>query len=398
MPRIALFALLAMLACVLVQDARGQDEAHLPGDPAGSTDWLNSVPSSPGGGWNGAAVTDNRATCIGPFDWIGRCCPPLLYRTPLETTYVTVDAVAFRRDWASNQWMATVGDPTTIALTTHDLEIVHQPGMRVVVGRWLDECSAVEASFLGLLRWDQRSAVQNEDTNALGTAGDLFSPFTYFGDPAEVGFDYNYYASIRLVSDFNNAELNLRHRMAMPPSCVSATALVGFRYINIDEQFSYLTESLEPVADGSLDTANVSTSNSLYGFQAGFSISMQFEPRFWIDLEAKFLLMRNGARQRSVYEFGPLAGPVASTITGSRSQGRATLGTDLAITGQWQCTPHIIFRFGYQGIFLDGLALAAENFTRNAPLMPMMVNDPTELDYEGHLAFHGPFGGVTVTW
>jgi hypothetical protein len=54
-----------------------------------------------------------------------------------------------------------------------------------------------------------------------------------------------------------------------------------------------------------------------------------------------------------------------------------------------------VARFGYQGIFIDGLALGSDNFLRN---VPNMTTDPSELAKDGHLAYHGPFAGATLTW
>ncbi len=236
--------------------------------------------------------------------------------------------------------------------------------------------------------------MRNDTDNAFGVPGNMFSPFSNFGDPAVVGLDYNQLASIRSVSDFNSAELNLRQRLPVPASCVQATALFGLRYVNIGEQFQYRTQSLVPVGVGATNAVDVSTGNSMFGVQAGGKVSMQFERRVWIDFEVKFLLLHNSASQQTDYTYGPIGGP-DSTITGAHSQGLVTLGTDLAITGMWQFTPWLVGQLGYQGIFLDGLALASNNFTQNAPLMTIA---PTELSYNGHLAFHGPFAGLTATW
>ena len=76
---------------------------------------------------------------------------------------------------------------------------------------------AIEASFLGLLQWDESRAVRDSTVNSQGTAGNLFSPLTNFGNPPQVGLDFNTLASLRIISQFNNGELNLRQRLNTSP-------------------------------------------------------------------------------------------------------------------------------------------------------------------------------------
>ena len=44
---------------------------------------------------------------------------------------------------------------------------------------------------------------------------------------------------------------------------------------------------------------------------------------------------------------------------------------------------------------MEGVALGANNFTQNARNAPI---DPSELSNDGHMTFHGPFTGLTITW
>ena len=343
---------------------------------------------------DGYPVSSLRIPGVDPFGLMWPCIEPFIFESPLNTTYVTADMVAFRRDWQELQTFATLDTPTNAVLGTHDLPFVFQPGLRLLAGRRLNDWFAIEASYLGLLDWNEIRAVRNETVNALGTDGNLFSPFSNFGDPPLVGFDYNFFSSIKIVSTFHNAEINLRQRLATPPSCLQATALWGLRYINIHDDFSYRTQSAEPTPGGTNTAVDVEATNSLFGVQVGASVEFQFERNWWLMFEAKGMLLANSSSQTTDYTVGPLAGP-DTTVSGTRSQGRATLGGDLAAVVEWKVTPAIVARFGYQGIFLDGLALGSDNFLRN---IANMTTDPNELSDEGHLAYQGPFAGVTVTW
>jgi putative beta barrel porin BBP7 len=344
----------------------------------------NGLDIGPGGG-------PARAPWYSPS---GLCFQPLLYASPLETTYVTADLIAFRRDWQTRQVFATLNNSTNIALSIGDLEIAYQPGLRVLAGRRLNDCFAVEGSFLGLLQWDETRTRLDNTPNSQGTTGNLFSPFSNFGVPPVVGFDFNDLASIRLNSQFNNAELNLRQRLVTQPSLMQASALYGFRYMNVRETFDYRTASLAPIGPGTAIAVETNTRNNLWGLQAGGTLEFRIEPRFWLNFELKGILSYNNASQQTDFTAGPLAGPGVTT-SGSNDRGRITLGGDVSATAIWKFTPRIVGRAGYQGIFIDGLALAADNFHRN---LQFMSTSPSDITRNSHLAFHGPFAGVTVTW
>jgi len=343
---------------------------------------------------DGYPVSSLRLPGVDPFGLAWPCIEPFIFESPLNQTYVSADMLAFRRDWQSSQPFATLDTPNNPVLGTHDLPFVFQPGLKLLVGRRMNDWIALEGVYLGLLNWNETREVRDTTQNSLGTDGNLFSPFSKFGDPPIVGFDYNNLASISIVSTFHNAEINLRQRLGTPPSCLQASALWGLRYINIQDRFSYRTQSFEPTPGGTATAIDVNTSNNLFGVQVGMAVEFQIERRCWLMFEAKGMLMSNTASQETSYAAGPLAGPDV-TVTGSRSQGRAMLGADLAATLEWKITRGIIARFGYQGIFLDGLALGSNNFLRN---LAGISTNPNELSDDGHLGYQGPFAGVTVTW
>jgi hypothetical protein len=373
MPRIALISAL-LVALAGWTTAWAQTNAGYP------TNW-----SQPGRG---------PSTPDGWFPQGGTCYQPMPYQSPLETTYVTTDVVAFRRDWQASQSFATLNTPTNGVLGTHDLDFVNQPGLRVLAGRRFNDCLAIEASFLGLLQWDETRAVRDLTVNSQGTAGNLFSPLTNFGRPAQVGLDFNTSASIRILSQFNGGELNLRQRLNTTPSIMQASALYGIRYLNAHERLEYRTRSLSPAPVGTDNAVDVVARNSMFGVQIGGAVEFRVEPRCWLSFEAKGIMLGNDAGQQTQYTVGPIGGPSA-TINGQHAQERVAFATDLAATAVWKFTPAIVGRVGYQGILVDGLALASDNFTRNAPFM---TTAPTQISNSGHLAFHGPFTGVTVTW
>jgi hypothetical protein len=302
--------------------------------------------------------------------------------------------VAFRRDGQPSQAMASLNTPTHTVLGTNDLAFVNQPGLHLLAGRRLNNVFAIEGNFLGLLKWDESRAVQNSTLNSQGTLGNLFSPLSHFGQPAQVGIDYNNFASIHTISELNTAELNIRQRLETPPSLMQASGLYGFRYINIHERFEFRSRSLSPAPSGTNNAVDVVTQNGLFGFQAGGTLEFRIEPRGWVNFEAKGILCQNNASQATQYTFGPAAGPT-STVDSGAAKGRVALGVDVAGSFVWQFTPSIVGRVGYQALIVDGLALASDNFSRNATFIP---TGTTDVFRTGSLVYHGPFTGVTVTW
>jgi hypothetical protein len=329
-----------------------------------------------------------------PLPTLGLCDQLLVYQSPVDTMYFRTEAVAFQRDWQASQPMATLGNPTNVVLSTHDLQFTMQPGLSVLLGRRLNNVFALEGGFIGLLSWNESRTVQNSTINSQGTAGNLFSPFTHFGNPAQVGLDYNTFSSIRTATDFNTAELNIRQRFFTPPSILQASGVYGFRYINIHDRFEYRTRSLSPSPAGSDNAVDVVANNGLFGVQAGGTLEFQIEPRGWINFEAKGIMCRNGAREEMQYTVGPIAGP-GTTVNTDQTKGRMALGADVQGSVVWKFTPAIVGRAGYQCIFIDGLVLGSDNFGHNAPLI---TTGHTDVVSTGNLAFHGPFAGLTVTW
>lgn len=332
------------------------------------------------------ACYSNRYGC-GPF-------LPAFYEPSLQRTYVTADFVGFLRDRQPNHVFATADGSTHDVFDTKNLDFVMQPGLRLLVGRRFAECWAIEASYLGLFQWDEQNAIRNVTPNIHGTNGNLFSPLTNFGSPAQIGLDFNNLVAARLRSQFDNAEINFRQTLYSTPPAMQITALYGFRYINLREKLNFHSESSVPIPTGTQNTVDVSAGNNLYGLQMGGMFDLMLHRRAWLNIEAKGMLFRNSQNQSTDYTFGPIGGGT-TTFSGALSQARACVGADISVTLVWAFSPSLLGRVGYQGIFLDGLSLAADNFARNAPFL---TTGPTQLSRDGHLTFQGPFAGFTLTW
>lgn len=335
----------------------------------------------PNGDWANPFVQDEPLT------------PPTPYQPPTQTFYVVSDFVGFSR--LSPTATFARANRTTTVLSGDDLEYAIAPGLRGILGVRLTDYYALEVGYLGLFDFNEQESVRSPDLNTFQTQGNLFSPFTNFGNPAQPGLDFNNFVSVASETQFNTGELNVRRRWDLPSSGFQATGIWGLRYMSLADRFSYRSRSAVPVPNGSAVADDVNAYNRMFGTQLGGALEMHIERRAWINLEAKGLMLSNAAEQNTQFSTGPQFGPPTQTITGTGSQRRLCLGVDVQASLSWRFSPAIVGRVGYQAIFLEGVALGSDNFEKN---LSNVAVDPSELVSDSRMTFHGPFTGLTVTW
>jgi hypothetical protein len=320
---------------------------------------------------------------------------PKPYESPLGRAYFVTDVVGFERDSSSDNAVAALNG--TVVLDADDIDFVHQPGVRALVGIRLNNFVAVEASYLGLLDWDESETIRNASPGLAGIPGDLDSPLSNFGIPVSVvGLDFNHQISERVITTFNTAELNLRRRLPMPYCTTQMTGLAGVRYMQIDDEFQFRSRSFLPLFFGAAQAVDVQAENRLIGPQLGGALELHIERRAWLNLEAKGAMLYNEAQQATTYTAGTLVVPAIATTGGGSDGSRIAFAVDLQATLVWKFNPAIVGRVGYQALIMNGLALGSENFAENAPTIP--AGDFSGFSDSGDLIFHGPFTGVTFTW
>lgn len=260
------------------------------------------------------------------------------------------------------------------------------------LGRMFTPQWGIEYSYLGTSAWNGEAAVRDNTANAQGGLGNLFSPFGEFGANPVLGFDYNDFVSIRGRSRIDSHELSLRQRLAMPPEPLQVSIFYGLRHIYLDEQFGYYSESQVPLPGGASQSVDVRAKNELFGVQLGTLLELHVDPRWWIDARLAAGLYGNRATQTTVYaQTGGLPGQ--NLLTSSNEHG--TVGAEVSLAGAYAVLQNLTVRFGYHFLWLDRVALAAENLETNPVLLQ---NGPAQLDVAGTIMYHGPFLGATMTW
>jgi hypothetical protein len=290
---------------------------------------------------------------------------------------------------------ATLGPSGPVALSTADFRSEFRAGVRALIGKSLSDWYRIEFSYIGSYNWSDIAAVRNDDDNDQGGQGNLYSPFTNFGDPTgQVGLDYNRLASIRLRSRLDNGELNVRRRLLMRPGSYETSFLIGARFLEISENFDYQSlSSLPGPLDRTLDVGT-DTSNEMIGLQIGLQGQFLVQPRMWVDCEIKGGIFQNQAGLRREFTVSEVDGDSATINTGDQADRTSFVG-DISLQFNYHFAPAWTFTAGYNVIWVTGVALGANNFEDDISLLAL---GPAYIDHGGQLVYHGPSFGLVFSW
>ncbi len=356
--------------------------------------------------WEGGVATEEQArenSVCGNCDTVwgnvnygrGYSGLPLPAWTDLPPWYAGFDAVFLTRDNSEDFTFATQGARGPEALSTEDLDHELRPGMRVTLGRTITDNFRIEGAYVGQQHWDDSVTVRNQSANALGGTGNLFSPFSQFGNPTAIaGLDFNNRVTISDTSDLNSAELNVRYRAPIRCGAFETMFLCGVRYINVEESFGYFSQSgvAPPLAD--TNQIDVETSNDLIGGQIGGNVIYRASERWWINFDGKAGIYGNSARQSTVFTSADSQG-AGTTITGEAQEGATAFVGDIRVESCYQLFPRLTVVAGYQAMGVDGLALGMNNLQRDFTTLTL---GPAEVDDNGTVIYHGPHAGLVWSW
>jgi hypothetical protein len=242
--------------------------------------------------------------------------------------------------------------PQPPPVTTMDFDADFDPGAHIVLGHKLGDWYRMEVAWKGSYSWS--------DT-VLATPDD--------GAPTE---------AIAFSSNLNDVEVNFRRRLCIRRGGAlkerfwaigEASCLIGLRYMNIEESFSYVS------GPDPLNAVAVETSNDLFGVQLGHLGQILVHDRAWIDTEIKGSVLFNEAKRSGVSTQGALL---------AVSEDRAAFLGDLSVTLNYQFAPSWTFRGGYNAMWMTGVALAANNLATN-------------MDHSSDVVYHGPQVGFVWT-
>ncbi len=296
-----------------------------------------------------------------------------------------------------------VGAPNVV-LDSSDLDFAEASAIRVTLARMVGPGTSIEGSWIGVANWSESAQATSANDN-------LYSVLSGFGNPPIFGgFLETDQASLHRIeysSQLNSVEINLRRRMISPDCRIHSSWLVGARYISLNEDFLYftsvdahddpLTGPVDPNERGPADmTYTVTTTNDLVGAQIGFDCFAALTPRFRIGGEIEAGLYANQTAQRTV-----IAGTTISpTLIETADHGDLSIVAEAGLMGTFRLTPRCTVRAGYQFIYMDGVALAIENFNESPPALtgPAGAGRTVGINDNGAVFYHGATVGTEWTW
>jgi hypothetical protein len=144
-------------------------------------------------------------------------------------------------------------------------------------------------------------------------------------------------------SQLRSFELNFRKDVSP-----ALTVLAGYRHIDLNErifgQFSY--------SGINTDSFSIQGFNRMDGFQLGG------EAVLWRPGAGRFRL--EGSAKAGVFGDATSNFGNFDNLRATASGGHVALASEWSVTAAYQITPHLAARFGYEGLLLDGVALASE--------------------------------------
>lgn len=325
-------------------------------------------------------------------------CP--LFGTP--TWYVMGELLPLFRDQLDGrdfQFDGTTGDSV---LRESQFRSEFAAGARVMLGRSIGDWYRLETSYFGSHHWNDELAIIDAGEN-------LLSPFTDFGDPAVPGLDSNNFASVSFSSELDNVELNLRRRLRLPANGqylrespyhrpgssmflnkrAESSFLLGIRYLRVEEDFAYRTESNLPAA-GTVNLVDTETNNDMIGAQIGWLSQFLYRERGWFDVELKGGIFQN----RVSLDISSTGNGALPAFADSDERDRTAWVGELSLVYNHQFARSFSCRVGYNALWIGGLALASENFSDNADLLTV---GQALVRHNGDIVYHGPSLGLVWT-
>ena len=287
------------------------------------------------------------------------CAPPCgvsCYVPPPRCPwYFQADAVALRRDPYGNTPFATLGPLMSDRCRAFDFGIGSPVQRRraIPVRPYLRRLAVFDGRLVFLDRQlGFAGRARNSIANPCGREI-CFRLFPISATRALPDFDYNNLVSIRTSSRLQNGELNVKYLLPMPGNGFRASFLVGVRYVSVQEDFSIRANLPRRADRQSISTRG--RTNDLIGPQIGGYFEFFSVPNSWITFEMKGAILRKHRQQdhRPIRHCGACA---------SNDRVITAFVGDLELMFNWQITSHCITRFGYQAMWVDGLALASRNF------------------------------------
>jgi len=307
--------------------------------------------------------------------------------------YTDVEVIYFERDHTNNADVGLLdpapGGSTRVVLQTDDVvDDDEELGGRAVLGVRFTERDAIEIAGMGFDH--HRSATVRSPTQELlpvfrdaagGSGSFLVGNNGDFENAALYDLEFD--------SDFYSGELNWRRYHRVPGTGYSFRLLAGLRAARLEEDLTFIAWAQNPPVPatrggGAVGVYRIQTRNTLAGAHLGAEARVDlFGDRVFLDLFGSAGGYANQAKV--ITEF------VGSSVPNGVRQSRDEWNP----AGMFEGSAHLRFRvhggwrvaLGYRALYLMGIAVAPDQFTRSAFDSDFFGNS---FDDDGHTLFHGP--------
>jgi hypothetical protein len=338
-------------------------ESRIVGEtPVANPGWGEAT--APGSGYCGS-----EEPCLDEFGC--RVCP---------LGYIWAEALILgRENQTDNRPLVLDLNSNEVLLTTDDLDFDADEGFRIGYCSRVSDCRYVEFVYLGLFDQSDSAGVQLEDSLMLPDAFGLQVNNFFGADNVDVEYS----------SDLHSFESNLVGCNCCSDGCGGGSSvewLAGFRYLNLDEDFSISSfDSAE-----STTVYKVNTENNLYGGQIGGRYR-RCSGKWSCETTAKAGVFANDMEQSQA--------PIIDFPSFLYRGWRGSSDTEMAFVGDLNFT--VIcqvcelwgLRAGYNLIWLEDVALAPDqvDFSNN-------LGSGRNLNGDGSVFLHGVNLGLETRW
>jgi hypothetical protein len=276
-----------------------------------------------------------------------------------------------------------------------DMNAGFQTQLNIAVGPG----SNLEVLYFGLDDWEQTATVNRP------APGDLYSFISNFGLVPPGGFDdsdRSLQHSLSYQSELHNGELSFRRRWAEPYGFFQGSFLTGVRYLDLDERSTFSAAGLNNNGAGNNGPRffdyTVNTSNSLVGWQVGGDLWYNWIPGVKVGCELKTGIYNNRAQQRSRLFANSLPGLGIPEINESLLGNTHAYVTQLSPQVVYRISYSVALRASYQVIWIDNVALAANNFNSTPPALFFGNGRVPTISNKSDIVYNGFTVGAELTW
>ena len=277
----------------------------------------------------------------------------------------SIDALFITRSTALPRPLATLNNVTL--MNVGDLQFANEAGLGVQLVRQSGRGWDLDVGFSMIDWWSTSRSV---------TGTGILAPGPYavtFGGGAEVVARYG--------SSLYSTEIGLRKQ-----GCCWLTPFGGFRWIELHEDFALtMPETTGGFLPGTVHGTNAD--NHLYGFQLGANGLLMDRGCLRLEGVINAGIYGNHA-DHDTFAFVEQLG----FIEQARGQtSRAAFVGELKLAGKYQISDGLAVRGGYQLMWIDGVALAPNQFYSE-----LLTADTATVHTEATPLYHGAFVGVEV--